>query len=269
MSSAVKREARAVSTATSAGPAPRTAERFPLGWRLRPTVDGRCVRVPLTAADLLDPREGDSVTEGNWHYRVLDPIADLLRRVLERRGLAVFRDVLLTRKHHPNMSPDVAVISGLDSPTVDARGIRLDRQGVQLLFALEVVSNSRKEIREKDYVANVRIYAEAGVSEYLAVEPGDLERQTPVKLSAWRLEAADAKLRPVELDARGGFSSETIGLRFGPDPGSPRLAVEDAATGERLRVSDEEEATRRDAERRAAEAERRVAELERELARRE
>jgi hypothetical protein len=284
MSSSAKREARAAGGGSAAvvRPADRTADPFPLGWRLRFSADADegYERVPLTPADLLDPQEGDIVPEGNWHYRVLDPVADLLRRVLEQRpaagrpALAVFRDVVMVRKGRPNLSPDVAVIAGLRRPTAPSRSVDLDQEGVRLLFALEVISTSRKEIRDKDYVGNVRIYAEAGVPEYVAVEPGDVDRGAPVKLSAWRLDRERGKLWTVQPDERGGFSSQTTGLWLGPDPWGPGLVVEDAATGQRLRFSDEEEAARREeeaarreAERRADKAERRVDELEREIAR--
>lgn len=265
------REARAAGggSATAVRSADRTADPFPLGWRLCPATDadGRCERVPLTAADLLNPQEGDVVPEGNWHYRVLDPVADLLRRVLEkrpsagRRPLAVFRDVVMVRKGRRNLSPDVAVIDGLRHPTAPSRSVDLDQEGVRLLFALEVVSTSRKEMRDKDYVANVRIYAEAGVPEYVVIEPGDVDGGAPVKLSAWRLDPERGELRAVEPDERGGFSSQTTGLWLGPDPAGPWLVVEDAATGERLRFSDDEEAARREAERRVVELEREIARL--------
>jgi len=220
---------------------------FPLGWRLRPVADadGGCERVPLTAADLLDPQEGDVWPDGNWHYRVLHPVADLLRRVLEKRPsagrppLAVFRDVVMVRKGRPNLSPDIGVIAGLHDPTAPSGSIDLDQEGVRLLFTLEVVSNSPRELRDKDYVHNVRIYAEAGVPEYVTVEPGDVDRGTPVKLSAWRLDRERGELRAVEPDERGGFSAQTTGLWLGPDPAGPWLVVEDAATGERLRFSDD------------------------------
>ncbi len=237
---------------------PRAKDPFRLGFRDRrvSTADGREVwaQIPLTPEDLVYPQEGDHVSQGLSHFSFLHPQADAMRRYLQKRpGLVVTSDVTLVLKHDgKNCGPDVAVIEG-DFDTSKIKGaIRLESVGGRLAFALEAVSTSEKEIEDKDLEKNLSRYAREGVEEYFTVYPVGERRVKD--LVGRRLEQGSyVEIAP---DARGRVVSQTLGLLFQIDGGGEELVIIDAETGERLLISDEEEAGRRKAEadRDAAEA---------------
>ncbi len=118
------------------------------------TAAGREVveQVPLTAEDLLYPQEGDVVADGFPHNELLQPEADSLRRHLKRRPhtLVTSDAVLVLKSDGRNCSPDLAVIEGEIDRSKIERAVNLRAVGGRLVFALEVVSTSEKEIEEKD-----------------------------------------------------------------------------------------------------------------------
>ena len=262
--SASKMEARAPTADASRGgevrqrPAPPGAkDPFRLGFRWRRTIapDGRedLEQIPLTPEDLVYPQEGDHVSQGLPHFSFLHPQADALRRHLEKRpGIVVTSDVLLVLRHDgKTCSPDVAVIEG-DVDTSKIKGaVNLEAVGGRLAFAFEAVSTSEKEIEDKDLEKNVVRYAKEGVEEYFTVYP-QAERQVR-DLVGRRLEkGAYVEIAP---DAQGRAYSEKLDLFFEIDAESEKLVVIDARTGQRLLISDEEEAGRLEAEAALEEAE--------------
>ncbi len=229
---------------------------FRLGWRIRrgDTPDPREVdgRIPLSAEDLLYPQEGDVVPEGFPHFSVLLTVGEALRRFIrdERSGLLVTCDVTLVLGDGKNSGPDVAVIRGeIDTSTVP-RSINLRRVGGELIFVLEVVSTSEKEIENKDLVGNVKRYAEEGVSEYFTVY-AVVDRKVR-DLVGRRLQAGGDFVE-IPPDAEGRMYSEQLDLFFQIDKGTEELVAFDAKTGERVRTGDDEKAARKVAEARAEE----------------
>ena len=249
---------------------------FRLGFRYRrrTTARGREVveQVPLTAEDLAYPEEGDVVSDGFPHNTGLQPRADALRRHLEKRGATlVTSDVtLVLRSDGRNCSPDVAVIAGEIDRSKIKRAVHLRELGGRLVFALEVVSTSEKEIEDKDLEVNVERYAREGVREYFTVYPvlesrvKDLvgRRLVPPEGGQGGKAGRYAEIAP---DAEGRVYSKELDLYFQIDAESRELVAIDARTGQRLLISDEEEAGRKkaEAERKKAEAERKKAEAAR------
>jgi Putative restriction endonuclease len=266
-----KMEARANTGDSSLGGGGRQApaspgakDPFRLGFRWRRVTgpDGRedLEQIPLTPEDLVYPEEGDHVSQGLPHYTFLYPQADALRRHLEKRpGLVVTSDVILVLRHDgKNCAPDVAVIEGDFDPAEIKGGIPLAAVEGRLCFTLEAVSNLEKEIEEKDLKRNIKRYAKEGVAEYFTVYP--VAERRVRDLVGRRLEKGVYAEIPV--DAQGRVYSEKLGLFFQIDAASQELVVVDAETGQRLLISDEEEAGRKKAEAAlaAAEAARRQAE---------
>ena len=68
-----------------------------------------------------------------------------------------------------NAGPDVAVIEGDVDLSGTRRAVNLRAVGARLVFVLEAVSTSDKDIKDKDLKTNVERYAEEGVEEYLTV----------------------------------------------------------------------------------------------------
>ncbi len=226
-------------------------------------------RIPLTAEDYLYPQEGDQMTQGNPHQRIVRALADVLQRWLERfPGVGVFSDVLIRWgvSGLPDQAPDVWVVRGLEDPTAIRGRLDCPELGVRPELAIEVVSTTHKEYREKDKRDKVRIYEQAGVAEYLIVDPVSYGRGEPYLLIGYRLDAA-GRYQKIGPDDRGALHAETVDLYFVPDA-ERGVIVEVAATGLPLLYADEveeallaAEASLLDAEQRAAEAEARLARL--------
>ncbi len=253
-------------------PAPPGAKNpFRLGFRERMTTtpDGREIleQIPLTAEDLLYPEEGDHVSQGMPHYSFLHPWAEAMRCYLEKRpGTVVTSDVTLVLRHDgKNCGPDVAVIEGDFDPGAIEGGINLRAVGGRLVFALEAVSTTEKEIEDKDLKKNPGRYAAEGVEEYFTIYPKPGPKAS--NLVGRRLGSTGGYVQIVP-DVQGRVKSETLGLFFSIDAETERLVVADATTGQRLRILEEAEAARTEAERRLAEeaAARQKAEAEREKA---
>lgn len=265
--SAPKMEARAATVDSSqASPirrrpaTPEAEDPFRLGFRERSitSADGRTVlqQIPLTPEDLVYPQEGDVVADGFPHNWFLHPLADAMRRHLGKRpSTLVTCSTVLVLGDGKNAGPDVAVIEGDVDRSAIRRAVNLHDLGGRLIFALEAVSTSEKEIRDKDLEDNVERYAAEGVAEYLTVFPV-VERK--VRDLMGRRLTHQGEYEEIPPDADGRIYSEQLGLYFSVDPESEELVAVDAETGRRLLISDEEEARAEEAEARADEAEARA-----------
>src|SRR3954447_22247601 len=115
-------------------PAPGDADPFRYGWRPRYVhrPDGKVEeqRIPLTAADLLDPQLGDVIlTQGGPHATVATDVHDLLKRYFRRDGsvLVTFdKKMLWGIPDLPGCSPDVAVIRGVRNKNRAAKRLSFD-----------------------------------------------------------------------------------------------------------------------------------------------
>ena len=195
------------------------------------------------------------MSDGYHHNALLQLEADALRRHLEKRGtLLVTSDVtLVLRSDGKNSAPDIAVIEGEIDRSEIERAVQLRKLGARLIFALEVVSTSEKEIEEKDIRRNLKRYAAEGVADYFTVYPiagrqvRDLvgRRLIPPKGGGRGAKASYVEVPP---DAEGRVYSQQLDLYFQIDPASRELVAIDGAGGQRLLISDEEEAGRKQAE---------------------
>ncbi len=221
----------------------------------------RILQLPATLENLLDPRLEDQLTQSNRHLKALVPLFDALKRYLERIApeLAVFSDLMLLYKRHGyrDVSPDIAVVEGLvDRDAVDDSLDVVD-EGGRLRLVMEVVSTSTGDMRRKDEEVNPNLFAQLGVEDYVLVYPP--EGRAPLRVTAWRLSRAGGQVVNPP-NRRGRILLRSVGLWLRVDAEKGRLVLEHRGTGERLLTSEEEEATRRNAERRAATAERRAVE---------
>jgi Uma2 family endonuclease len=240
-------------------PAPDDADPFRYGWRPRlvhlPGGKVEEQRIPLTAADLLDPQLGDEIlTQGGPHATLATDLHDLVKRHFKPDDSVL---VTFDRKIRwgipglPEPSPDVAVIRGVRDRAKAARSLTFDvpKEGVRPCLVVEVVSPQYEEIRDNDYVAKVGIYERAGIPEYVILEPS-FTWKDHILLTGYRL-SPNGHYRPIEPDAQGRLLLETAGLLFGEDEDGSVLVV-DARTGERLRKPSQIEADEETAKKRAA-----------------
>ncbi len=259
--------------APGAGPEPTPAESdWPEG-RLeeaifRPTLkaNGELVVevLPPTLYNLTHPKEEDDVSQGNRHYRTLDPLDDILRRKLEktRPGVGVFSELMIYWRDPAMESscPDICVVLGLGRPPEEiGNSFYVAKEGVGPCLVFEIVSSTYKSTREKDYDFNPVHYAKAGVKELVLVEP--VTRGSPEirRLVGLRLGAAD-EYEEIEPDDSGRILLDTVGFQIHVEQAA--VVVEDAETGERFLTSSEEEDARKEAQRCAEDAQRRAEEAQ-------
>ncbi len=221
-------------------------------WIERP--DGRLELLmrPLTAEDFLNPQPEDTMTQGEPHATVRRQLADLLDRHFKPSSLVLEDVIHQLGPGLPSPSPDVSVILGArpgrrESFSVPEEGVRPD-------LIIEIVSPSRKSIRQVDEVDKVEAYSRAGIPEYLLIDLPRRGNSYRLGLKGYRLEAG-GRYSPIQPDSQGHLLCKATRLRFLID--GERVRVIDDRTGQPLLYSDEEESLRR-----AAEAARNAAEDE-------
>ncbi len=224
-------------------------------FRPRHDAEGRLVVdvLPPTLNNLTHPKEEDDVSQGNRHYRTLDPVDDILRRKLERKrpGVGVFSELIFywpNPKTEPSC-PDVCVVEGLKRPAAEIENsFYVADEGVGPCLVFEIVSATYKSTRDKDYEFNPRHYALAGVRELVLVEPITKGSPRIRQILALELFPSGAH-REILPDASGRILLSTVGICAHVEAAA--VVLEDAVTGERFLTSWEEEEAREAAERRA------------------
>jgi Uma2 family endonuclease len=172
-------------------------------------------------------------------------LADRLRRWFgSRPDILVLNDV----QHRldpgfPNPSPDVSVIQGARRPDRDLASFDVVKQGAVPRLIVEVISPRDRRIRDVDEIDKVALYQRRGVPEYLLVV---LPRRSPepYRISGYRLDPTGV-YQPIVPDEQGRLLSETTGLWFAVSQKGDGVVIRDAATGELLRTSKEEEQERK------------------------
>jgi len=211
------------------------------------------ITLPATLENLLDPRLEDKLTQSNPHQRTLGPFVDLLRRFLERLApdVAVFSDLQLLYKRygHRDVSPDVAVVSGLRDRDAVEDSLDVVGEGARLRMVIEVVSTSTTDLRRKDEVENLELFETLGVEDHVLICPPRPERGERLAFEARALDVR-GRYRPIPPDVRGRVLLRSVDLWLGID--EDRLVLQDRRTGERLLTAEEEESARREAEARVA-----------------
>lgn len=237
---------------------------YEYGWRERREVapDGTETLSwdPLSYRDLLDPREGDVVAEDSVHRTVTEDVARILRRRYEGHPSVAVWSNLKILFEIPGLTtgpgPDICLVEGVRDRDLRRTSFRFGEEPGKVRLVIEIVS---KNSRKKDYEDLLAIYGPLGVEEYVAIRPRGFYPQGPFELRGWRRDPRTGRLRRLRPDAAGRFRSRVTGLSFGTGAEGWGLEVWDAATGERLRTSEDE--LRWHAER-VAEAEERAGEAE-------
>jgi Uma2 family endonuclease len=238
---------------------PDSADPFRYGYRIRyvhlPSGEVVEQQIPLTPEDLLDPEPGDVVGQSGPHFNVFFLVIALLRAYYESR-----KDVLIAGDMKmlwgiPGLkrpAPDIAVIPGVrDRDDPERTSFDVVQEGTRPCLVIEVVSSLDAETRRNDYEKKVRIYQQAGIPEYVILDPPNRTTQGRLLVSGHRLDA-DGLYQPIEPDERGFLLSETTGLLFGVDKDGKTPLILDSRTGERLLKPAEEAVARKAAEQQAA-----------------
>lgn len=257
-------------------PAPRDSELssddpYRYGWGVRRVrlPDGRVeVReVPLTPEDFLDPQVGDQLTQNYWHGVYVAQLFNLLFEHYEFSPdvlVSIDFKMLWGIPDLSNPAPDVAVIQGVRDKLADRRSFSVQEEGARPSLVVEVVSDD-PALQSKDHKEKIAIYEQAGVQEYLIIDPPLVTGDGRFRMVAHRL-GPTGRYRRIQPDDQEGFLSRTTDLWFRLTPDRRKLYLVDARTGERLETANEAKARaayeaekRRAAEARAARAEARAA----------
>jgi Uma2 family endonuclease len=229
--------------------------------------DGKTIYrdIPLTQADFLNPQEGDQMVQSDRHFALVKSLHERFhKRYLYDATVGVFSDVkmLWGIDDLAEPAPDLAVVPNLRSKDEYHSSFDVRKEGTRPCLIVEVVS-PRYPGDETDKVA---IYAQAGVREYIILNPHFETHNLPFTLQGYRL--VDGHYQPMQPDAQGRLFSETTDVRFAISGSGYSLILTDAATGEQLLNDEEEYEARLVAEARAFAAEAEVARLKALLAKR-
>lgn len=215
------------------------------GWRERretaPDGTEKLCWDPLTYEDLLDPQEGDIVAEDSVHRSVTEDMARILkRRYADDPKVAVWSNLKIVFRI-PGLTsgpgPDICLVEGVRDRDLRRTSFRFGQEPGKVRLVVEVVSKSSVQ---KDYQDLLAIYGPLGVEEYVAIRPVGFYPQGPFKLRGWRRDPKTGRLRPLRPNPDGRLHSRVSGLLFGTGEDGWGLELWDAATGKRLRTSDDE-----------------------------
>ncbi len=210
-------------------------------------------QVPLTEDDLLDPQEGDYVSEHTLHQSMVRKLCEILEELfLARRRLDVlvggnlkmlWRDPRVKR-----VAPDVVVIPGVDDPRKGRKSFDEKKEEAHPVFVLEVTSEAtvRTDERKKP-----RVYRRAEVAEYFLLDT----LVTPWTLTGRRLYPATGRYRKIRPDSAGRILAESLEVVFVIGADGQSVDFVDARTDEKLRDLHAEAEARRAAEERLRAAE--------------
>lgn len=127
------------------------------------------------------------------------------------------------------------------------------KEGARPSLVIEVVSPKDARIRRTDKEDKVKLYQQAGISEYLILDPPRRKTGFRFQWTGYRLDSM-GRYRPIEPDAEGALLSETTGIRFTVSPRGDLFIAIDLATGKELQELISDERVQREIEaRRAAE----------------
>ncbi len=242
-------------------------DEFYYGHRITITHDetGRKIYTyrPLTLADFLDPEEGDYFVQGTLHDDDVEKAKSIFRYLYQDDPtVAVFSDLKMVWDIEglSQPAPDVAVIPNVKDRDRPRRVFDVAVEGTRPRFVLEIVS---PRYREPDREDKVEIYEQAGVEEYVIIDPWlDDEGNVAYEVLGYRLQ--EGMYIEIEPDERGRIYSATNNVWIGVTEERDDFFVIDARSGERI-LSDKERADMAEAQVQALQAE--VAQLREQLAR--
>lgn len=229
-------------------------------WVERPDGHLELVEMPLTPELFLDPQLEDKMVQGRQHSHITRNLAVLLDTYLRSRRDDVL--VLSDVKHYlvpglPAPAPDVSVIYGIrqDDEEEEPESFDVAREGTRPSLVIEVVSPKDARIRSIDKKDKVQLYQQAGIPEYLILDPPRRKTGFRYQWTGYRLDPW-GRYCPIDPDADGALLSETTGIRFTVSPRGDLILALDPATGKELQELISDARLQREIEaRKAAEAE--------------
>jgi Uma2 family endonuclease len=214
-----------------------TTELAECGWRVevvnRPDGTTEYIKIPLTAAEFLHPKEGYRLPNSTFHDDIAGNAKDILtRRYAQTPEVGVFRD-LIVEWDIPDLGdhcPDTFVAFGLVNRERNRSKFIVANEGVRPSLIVEVVS---PRYRKQDRETKVVEYARARVNEYVIIDQRTYRGQELEEVLGYRL--VGGYYQPITPDEEGRILCQTVGIWIGLKDG--QLVMEDAQTGEPLKTS--------------------------------
>jgi Uma2 family endonuclease len=241
-------------------------EPYPHGWRYvtktLPNGEQRIDEIPLKPEDFLDPQLGDVMPQRTKHARCNIEIFNRLdNRYADDPTIGVFSDLKI-QWGIPGLkepSPDIAVIKNLKDKEPDLGTFKVLEQGSRPCLVIEIMSPNYPG----DDTEKVQIYQQAGVEEYVIINPYNKAHQLDYTLIGYRLKGT--QYQPIKPDKQGRIKSQTTGVWFQVAEDHQSLILIDAHTNEKLLTAKEEKAARLEEKAARLEAEAKMKALEKRL----
>ncbi len=187
-----------------------------LGYRFEKRRDGELEWIPLTPADLLDPRPGWEACQDWPHGDTLATLYNRLRSHFEDQdALVICRMKMIW--HIPGLpepAPDIAIIQGVREVDPHQWYFDIVETGLLPSLVIEIATMLDPEVRRQDYKEKKDIYERVGIPEYLVIAPACYLTEDKLLLNGYRL-GIDGRYSPIEPDSRGRLQFKKVGLDFG------------------------------------------------------
>lgn len=193
---------------------------------------------PLTLEDFLDPQEGDHFVQGTLHHEDVAKAVSIFRYLYEDDPtVAVFSDLKMVWDIEglPQPAPDVAVVPNVRDPDRPRQVFDVAQEGTRPCFILEIVSPRYREPDRKDKVA---IYEQAGVEEYVIIDPW-LQEDGSVSYEVLGYRLEKGRYVAIPPDERGWIYSATNNVWIGLNEARNGFVVVDGRTGKPILSAEE------------------------------
>lgn len=135
-------------------------------------------------------------------------------------------------------APDIAVVPQMREKDPDVGTFKVQEQGTRPALVIEVMSPHY----QGDDTVKVTLYQQAGVKEYLIVNPYHGDHRDHYHLTLYRL--VGQRYQAVKPDQNGWLFSETTGVSFTVSANRREVLLTVVATGEKLLTAKEEKQAR-------------------------
>jgi len=225
---------------------PEKSEEFTIGWRYvtktLPSGEETYYEIPLTAEDLLEPQWGDQVVQNSEHQDSnTDIYIKLKNHYANDPTVRVFSDLKImwgiVGLKEP--APDIAVIPNLKNKKASRSSFDVVKEGTRPCLVIEMMS----EGYPGDDTKKVKIYEQAGVTEYIIINPHSNEAKPYFEMWGYRLNSV-GKYQRLNPNKQNQLLSQTTNILFCLSKKGQRLMLKDTVSGSFLLTHEESESQR-------------------------
>lgn len=210
---------------------------FPYGWRYvldeTATDEESYKQVPLTLEDILNPQLGDKMPQSNLHHNLITHLESIFQQKYQQDPhTAVYCDMKMFWGI-PNLlepSPDIAIIPNVKNKNAIRHSFKVKKEGTKPCLVIEIVSPRYPGDHDK----KVKIYQQAGIEEYIIIDPSVPNKFTEQPITGYRL--INGQYKPIIPNKAGEILSKTTNIYFTVDKSQKQFQVKliDANIGQPL-----------------------------------